>query len=65
MNNRKRSLLDLGFFVDYVLANRRIVLLRLQLLGVQALVLRNRVVVAGAGARYEFDFVTNVEFSGA
>jgi hypothetical protein len=48
-----------------VLANRWIVFLRLHLFGVQALVLRHRLVMASAGARYEFDLVTHVESSGA
>ena len=43
------NLFDLRFFVDYVFANCRIVLLRFHLLGMELLVFRSRVVVSGAG----------------
>jgi hypothetical protein len=49
-------LLDLGFLIDHVLANRWIVLLRLHFLGVQLLVLGGRVEVTGSSARDETDF---------
>jgi hypothetical protein len=57
------ALFNLGFFIDYVLANRRIVFLRFQLLRVQTFVLGNRVVMAGTGSRYEFDFVAHIKSS--
>ena len=52
------ALLDLGFLVDHVLANRRVVLLRFQLFGVQFLVLVGRVVMTRPGAGYELDLVS-------
>src|SRR5210317_417217 len=60
LEQRRALLLDLGFFINHMLANRRIVFLRFQLFRVQAFVFRSRVEVAGSGTRYEFDFVAHL-----
>jgi hypothetical protein len=46
---------DLRFFVRHVLPNFGVKLLDLHLVGMQALVLRRRVEVAGASSRNQFD----------
>jgi hypothetical protein len=51
----KEALLDLGLFVVDVLAHERVVLLHFQLIGMEALVLRGDVEVAGPGGRQQFD----------
>src|SRR5210317_1252464 len=56
-NRWSRSLFDLGFLVDDVLTDRRIVLFRLQLFRMELLVLRRRVVVARAGTGHQLDLV--------
>src|SRR5690349_15789187 len=50
------ELLDLRFLVFDVLAHDRIVFLDVHLVGMQALVLRGHVEMAGAGGRQEFHF---------
>ena len=49
----RNRLLDFGFLVRDVLANRRIVLLGYHLFRMQTLVLGRRVVVTRAGTRHE------------
>src|SRR4051812_12770242 len=51
--------LDLGFLVRHVLAHDRIVLLHFHLVGMQALVLRGHVEMAGAGGRQQFHFLAH------
>jgi hypothetical protein len=55
-------LLDLGFFIDHVLADNRIKLLDLKLFWLGTLVLGGGVKVASAGAGLKLDFVTHDEF---
>jgi len=57
--HRRPDLLNLGFFVDHVLAGNRIEFLDLELVRGGALVLVGRVEMAGAGRRFEFDFFTH------
>src|SRR5210317_839061 len=52
-----RSLFDLGFLVDDVLTDRRVVFFRLQLFGMELLVLRRRVVVACTSTGHQLDLV--------
>ena len=52
-----RSLLDLGFFVSDVLTRHGIVFLDLHFLGMEAAILRRRVVVPGPGGRHQADLV--------
>src|SRR5690606_25498174 len=52
-------LLDLGFLVRDVLAHDRIVLLRLELLGMKTLVLHRNVEVAGVRGRQQFDLLAH------
>ena len=54
-----RALFDLGFGVEHVLANDRIVLLHCQFIRRVALVLVGRVVVAGTRAGDQFDFISH------
>src|SRR6185503_9668138 len=53
------GLLDLRFLVSDVLAHDRIVFLHFHLVGVQALVLRGHVKMAGAGGRQQFHFLAH------
>jgi len=56
----KPNLFDLGFFISDVLAHYGIEFLRLELVGVQALIFGGRVVMTGAGGGNQFDFVAHV-----
>jgi hypothetical protein len=60
---RLKALLDLGFLVHDVLANDRVEFLDFHLFRHVALVLGRGVVMTGAGAGDEFDFVTHAVFS--
>ena len=50
-------LFDLAFLVDYVFTDHRIKFLHFHLVRHVAFVFCSRVVVTGAGRRYEFDFI--------
>jgi hypothetical protein len=56
------QLLDLGFFVNHVLANNWIKLFDLKFLGLGTLVFGRSIEVAGTGAGLQLDFVTHDEF---
>ena len=56
---RRPALLDLGFFVDDVLARDRIEFLHLNFIRGRALVLVRGIEMPGAGGRFEFDFFSH------
>src|SRR5580692_6967840 len=62
VSQARRALLDLRFFVRDVLAHDRIEFLGFQLVRMQALVLRGRIVMTGARRRDQFDFVAHMPF---
>jgi hypothetical protein len=55
----RNSLLDLGFLVDHMLANDRIILFDFHFIGHVALVFGRGIEMTSIGAGNEFDFVTH------